>query len=57
MTGWTAYASLKEIGQPKQGDVLFVSGAAGAVGSAVGQLAKHLWGCKVCECSVCRLCV
>eukprot|EP00389_Voromonas_pontica_P002705 GDKH01004026.1.p1 GENE.GDKH01004026.1~~GDKH01004026.1.p1 ORF type:complete len:337 (-),score=77.90 GDKH01004026.1:253-1263(-) len=46
-TGLSAYLPLKHIGKPKKGDVVFVSGAAGAVGSAVGQLCKHVFGCKV----------
>lgn len=40
MTGLTAYAGLLRIAQLKEGDVVFVSGAAGAVGSQVGQIAK-----------------
>jgi NADPH-dependent curcumin reductase CurA len=40
MTGLTAYAGLLAVGEFKEGDVVFVSGAAGAVGSIVGQLAK-----------------
>ncbi|MGV8845621.1 NADP-dependent oxidoreductase [Tessaracoccus sp.] len=40
MTGLTAYAGLTYAGQFKEGDVVFVSGAAGAVGSIVGQIAK-----------------
>ncbi|GAA4921059.1 NADP-dependent oxidoreductase [Streptomyces coeruleoprunus] len=40
MTGLTAYAGLFETASFKEGDVVFVSGAAGAVGSQVGQLAK-----------------
>lgn len=39
MTGMTAYGSLHEIGRPKKGDVIWVSGAAGAVGQVVGQIA------------------
>lgn len=39
MTGMTAYGSLHEIGQPKKGDVILISGAAGAVGQMVGQIA------------------
>jgi NADPH-dependent curcumin reductase CurA len=39
MTGMTAYGSLHEIGQPKKGDVILVSAAAGAVGQIVGQIA------------------
>ncbi len=46
MPGMTAYFGLLEIGRPKPGDQVFVSGAAGAVGSAVGQIAK-LCGCRV----------
>lgn len=41
MPGLTAYSSLYEIGQPKRGETIFVSSAAGAVGQIVGQLAKH----------------
>jgi NADPH-dependent curcumin reductase CurA len=40
MPGFTAYAGLKAIGQPKPGETVVVSSAAGAVGSVVGQLAK-----------------
>jgi NADPH-dependent curcumin reductase CurA len=40
MTGWTAYFGLLDIGQPKQGETLVVSAAAGAVGSVVGQIGK-----------------
>lgn len=39
MTGMTAYGSLIELGQPKKGDVILVSAAAGAVGQIVGQVA------------------
>ncbi|MEO6684255.1 MAG: NADP-dependent oxidoreductase [Ginsengibacter sp.] len=46
MTGLTAYLGLMEIGKPKAGETIFVSGAAGAVGSVVGQIGKIL-GCKV----------
>lgn len=41
MTGLTAYSSLYEIGQPKKGETIFISSAAGAVGQIVGQLAKR----------------
>ncbi|MEU1090524.1 NADP-dependent oxidoreductase [Streptomyces sp. NPDC005576] len=40
MTGLTAYAGLFEVASFKEGDVVFVSGAAGAVGSQVGQMAR-----------------
>ncbi|KAA9164898.1 NADP-dependent oxidoreductase [Amycolatopsis acidicola] len=40
MTGLTAYAGLLDVAKFQAGDVVFVSGAAGAVGSMVGQLAK-----------------
>ena len=39
MTGMTAYGSLHEIGQPKEGDVILISAAAGAVGQMVAQIA------------------
>lgn len=45
VTGLTAYYGLLEIGQPKPGDTVVVSGAAGATGSVVGQLAR-LKGCR-----------
>lgn len=46
MPGMTAYFGFLEICQPKEGEVVVVSGAAGAVGSLVGQIAK-IKGCKV----------
>ena len=46
MPGLTAYSGLLEIGQPKAGETVFVSGAAGAVGSVVAQIAK-IKGCTV----------
>ncbi|ELZ60559.1 MULTISPECIES: NADP-dependent oxidoreductase [Halorubrum] len=46
MPGRTAYFGLLEVGQPKPGDTVVVSGAAGAVGSVVGQIAKRN-GCRV----------
>jgi NADPH-dependent curcumin reductase CurA len=39
-TGFTAWIGLVDIAQMKEGDVVFVSGAAGAVGSAAGQIAR-----------------
>ena len=46
MPGMTAYFGLKDVGLPKAGQTLVVSGAAGAVGQTVGQLAK-IWGMRV----------
>jgi len=46
MPGVTAYFGLLDIGQPKAGDTVVVSGAAGAVGGLVGQIAK-LKECRV----------
>lgn len=46
MPGMTGYFGLLDIGQPKAGETVVVSGAAGAVGQTVGQLAK-LKGCRV----------
>jgi NADPH-dependent curcumin reductase CurA len=45
MPGMTAYFALLEVGRPKPGDTVVVSGAAGAVGQVVGQIAK-LAGCR-----------
>jgi NADPH-dependent curcumin reductase CurA len=42
MPGMTAYAGLVRIGEVKPGDTVFVSGAAGAVGSLAGQIARNL---------------
>jgi hypothetical protein len=46
MTGLTAYFGLNDIGEPKKGETILVSGAAGAVGSVVGQIGK-IKGCRV----------
>lgn len=46
MPGMTAYFGLLDIGQPKTGETVVVSGAAGAVGAVVGQIAK-MKGCRV----------
>jgi NADPH-dependent curcumin reductase CurA len=40
LAGLTAYAGLLEVGQPKSGETLLISGAAGSVGSLVGQIGK-----------------
>jgi len=45
MPGMTGYFGLMDIGQPKAGETVVVSGAAGAVGQTVGQLAK-IKGCR-----------
>lgn len=46
MPGLTAYSGLLRIGQPKEGETVFVSAAAGAVGAVVCQIAKAK-GCRV----------
>ncbi|MEZ5009484.1 MAG: NADP-dependent oxidoreductase [Chitinophagales bacterium] len=46
MPGMTAYFGILEVGKIKEGETVLVSGAAGAVGSVVGQIAK-IKGCKV----------
>jgi NADPH-dependent curcumin reductase len=45
MPGMTAYVGLLDIGRPKPGETVVVSAAAGAVGSAVGQIAR-IKGCR-----------
>ena len=45
-SGMTAYFGLLDAGKPKANDVVLISGAAGAVGSMAGQIAK-IKGCKV----------
>ncbi len=47
MPGLTAYAGLVRVAQVKEGDVVFVSAAAGAVGSAVAQIARKLGASRV----------
>ena len=46
MPGLTAYFGLLDIGQPKEGETLVVSAAAGAVGAVTGQIGK-IKGCRV----------
>src|SRR5690606_28696593 len=46
MPGLTAYFGLLDIGKPKAGETVVVSGAAGAVGTVVGQISK-IHGCRV----------
>jgi NADPH-dependent curcumin reductase CurA len=46
MTGLTAYFGFLDIGKPKSGETVVISGAAGAVGTIVGQIAK-IKGCRV----------
>ncbi|WP_309106182.1 NADP-dependent oxidoreductase [Arthrobacter sp.] len=47
MTGLTAYAGLLKVAEFKEGDAVFVSGAAGAVGSLVGQIARAMGASRV----------
>ena len=47
MPGLTAYSGLVRVGRIAEGDVVFVSAAAGAVGSAVGQMARKLGASRV----------
>jgi NADPH-dependent curcumin reductase CurA len=46
MPGMTAYFGLLDVGKPKAGETVVVSGAAGAVGTVVGQIARIV-GCRV----------
>ena len=46
MPGMTAYFGLLEVGEAKAGETVVISGAAGAVGGVVGQIAK-IKGCRV----------
>lgn len=45
MTGLTAYFGLLDVGRPREGDTVVISGAAGAVGGVAGQIAK-IEGCR-----------
>jgi NADPH-dependent curcumin reductase CurA len=47
MPGMTAYVGLTRIAEVKDGDTVFISGAAGAVGSVAGQIARQLGAAKV----------
>jgi NADPH-dependent curcumin reductase CurA len=47
MPGMTAFVGLTRIAEVRPGDTVFVSGAAGAVGSVAGQIARHLGAAKV----------
>jgi NADPH-dependent curcumin reductase len=47
MTGLSAWAGLFPTGEPRQGDLMVLSGAAGGVGSMVSQLAANVVGCDV----------
>ena len=47
MTGMTAYVGLKQIAGLKEGETVFISGAAGAVGTAAGQIAKLMGAQRV----------
>lgn len=47
MTGLTAYLGLTEMAEVREGDTVFVSGAAGAVGTAAGQIARLLGASRV----------
>ena len=46
MPGYTAYAGLLKLGEPKAGETVVVAAASGPVGATVGQIARHL-GCRV----------
>lgn len=47
LTGLSAYLPIKHIGEPKEGEVAYVSGAAGAVGSAACQILQSVYKCRV----------
>tara|TARA_B110000503_G_scaffold119739_1_gene181804 strand:- start:867 stop:1910 length:1044 start_codon:yes stop_codon:yes gene_type:complete len=46
-TGLTSYFGMLRVGQPRSGDTIVISGAAGAVGSVAGQIAKNNVDCRV----------
>ena len=46
MPGYTAYAGLLKIGEPKRGETIVIAAASGPVGATVGQIAK-IKGCRV----------
>jgi NADPH-dependent curcumin reductase CurA len=50
MPGMTAWIGMREIGQPNDGDTLFVSAASGAVGQLAGQMGR-IAGCRVVGCA------
>lgn len=47
MPGLTAYAGLKDVAPVEEGDVVFISGAAGAVGTVAARVARHLGASQV----------
>ena len=47
VTGLTSYFGMLRVGQPRAGDTVVISGAAGAVGSVAGQIAKRHVDCRV----------
>ncbi|KAI9137744.1 NADPH dependent alkenal/alkenone reductase [Paraphysoderma sedebokerense] len=47
VNGLSAYAPLLRIGQPKKGETVLISAAAGGVGQIVGQICKNVYGCRV----------
>lgn len=46
MPGSTAYGGVVDVLRPKSGETIWISAAAGSVGSMAGPLAKHLYNCK-----------
>ena len=47
MPGATAYGGVVDVRRPNAGETIFISAAAGAVGSLAGQIAKEIYNCKV----------